>query len=311
MAKNKYTGYELSRVWFDFCFENPDKVRTIHTALYFFAIEHCNRLGWKEKFGLPTEMSKEALGIKSWHTYIKAFNDLIEWGFFILVQRSKNQYSSNIIALSKNDEANDEALDEALTKHVSKHLRSTYQSNDSINKPITKEPKTKEHSSKSKIDFDIFVQKYNSLVRGNMPKIRIMTDARKKNLKSLLQKYSKEQILEVIDTASQSDWVTSKTFCDIAWILKEDNFVKVLEGKFNNNYNQTNHSQNGGTPKDFEITVKHHLPHAGNPYAVNKNSGQNIKGKPYFIRKGNGDFWYMDAQADFITKEQYEQIKTN
>ena len=39
------TGYELSRDWFDFCFENPDKVKPTHAALYFFAIEHCNRLG--------------------------------------------------------------------------------------------------------------------------------------------------------------------------------------------------------------------------------------------------------------------------
>ncbi len=142
MAKTKYTGYELSRNWFDFCFENPDRIKPIHTALYFFAIEHCNRLGWKEKFGLPTEMTKDAIGVKSWHTYIKAFNDLIEWEFFILIERSKNQYSSNIIALSKNNEALDKAYDEALTKHVSKHQRSTHQSNDSIDKHITIEPIT-------------------------------------------------------------------------------------------------------------------------------------------------------------------------
>ena len=54
-------GYELSRSWFDFCFENPEKISPNHTALYFFCIEHCNRLGWKNKFGLPMEMAKEAL----------------------------------------------------------------------------------------------------------------------------------------------------------------------------------------------------------------------------------------------------------
>ena len=53
------TGYDLSRAWFDFCFENPDKICPNHTALYFFAIEHCNRLGWKKKFGLPTTMAME------------------------------------------------------------------------------------------------------------------------------------------------------------------------------------------------------------------------------------------------------------
>ena len=116
------TGYELSRSWFDFCFANPEKITPLHTALYMFAVEHCNRLGWKSKFGLPTEMAKEAIGVKSWHTYIKAFNELVEWNFFTLIERSKNQYSSNIIALSKIDEAHDEAYDKAIAKHISKHV---------------------------------------------------------------------------------------------------------------------------------------------------------------------------------------------
>lgn len=130
----KLTGYDLSRDWFDFCYENPEKINPSHTALYFFAIEHCNRLGWKPKFGLPTEMTKEAIGIKSTHTYIKIFNDLVEFGFFKLIEKSKNQYSSNIIALSKNDKALYKALDKAQTKHYTKHEQSTIQSNDTINK---------------------------------------------------------------------------------------------------------------------------------------------------------------------------------
>lgn len=130
-------GYELSRQWWDFAFANPEKVKPLHGALYFFAVEHCNRLGWKRKFGLPTEMAKEALGVKSWHTYINAFNDLIDWGFFELIERSKNQYSSNIIALSKFDETIDKALDKALSRHGSKQLQSTDQRTDSIYKLIT------------------------------------------------------------------------------------------------------------------------------------------------------------------------------
>ena len=130
----KLTGYDLSRDWFDFCYENPEKICPSHTALYFFAIEHCNRLGWKPKFGLPTEMTKEAIGIKSTHTYIKIFNDLVEFGFFKLIEKSKNQYSSNIIALSKNDKALYKALDKAQTKHYTKHEQITIQSNDTINK---------------------------------------------------------------------------------------------------------------------------------------------------------------------------------
>lgn len=112
--------YSLSRSFWDWSFENPDKIKPNHIAMYFFAIEHCNRLGWKSKFGFPTTMVMDALGIKSYNTFIKTLNELVEYGFIEMVEKSKNQYSSNIIALSKNDKANDKALDKAMMKHLTK-----------------------------------------------------------------------------------------------------------------------------------------------------------------------------------------------
>ncbi len=128
--------YDLMKSWFDFCFENPEKINPSHSALYFFALSHCNRLGWKSKFGLPTTMTMEAIGIKSYNTYIKTFNELSVFGFIKIIEKSKNQYSSNIIALSKFDKALDKALDKATIKHLTKQGESTQQSNDSIIIPI-------------------------------------------------------------------------------------------------------------------------------------------------------------------------------
>lgn len=145
-------SYELSRQIFDWGFENPEKITPTHIALYFFCIEHCNRLGWKEKFGLPTTMVKEAIGIKSYNTYIKTLNDLVEWGFITMIEKSKNQYSSNIIALSKFDKALNKALDKALIKHTSKQSESTVQSIDSINKQETSKQETKEQETNTGFD---------------------------------------------------------------------------------------------------------------------------------------------------------------
>jgi len=152
-------GYELSRKWFDFCFDNPDKINATHTALYLFSVEYCNRLGWKSKFGLPTEMTKEAIGVKNWHTYIKVFNDLVEWKFFILIEKSKNQYTSNIIALSEINEAPNKALDEALTKHESKQHQSTYQSIDSIIKQINSKQLTLKQVNELQKAIDLYFDK--------------------------------------------------------------------------------------------------------------------------------------------------------
>ncbi len=138
-------GYQLSRSWFDFCFANPELINPNHTAIFMFSIEHCNRLGWKEKFGFPSQMTMDALGIKNHHTYIKYFNDLVEWGFFKLIQKSTNQYSANIISLSIGKSKNNKALDKAFIKHAAKqpseqlhsNPQSTPQSNDSIDKQLT------------------------------------------------------------------------------------------------------------------------------------------------------------------------------
>jgi hypothetical protein len=126
-------SYELSRRFWDFAFENPDRIKPIHAAIYFFAIEHCNRLGWKEKFGLPSQMVMEAIGVKNWRTYSQGLNELIEFDFIKLIEKSTNQYSSNIIAIVNFTKADTKALDKALQKHGTKQGQSI----DSIDKQET------------------------------------------------------------------------------------------------------------------------------------------------------------------------------
>ena len=125
--------FKLLRNFWDFAFDNPEKIKANHCALYCFIVEHCNRLGWKSKFGLPTTMAKDAIGIRSYNTYIQTLNDLVNFGFIKLVEKSTNQYSSNIIALSNFDKATSKALDKAFIKHDIKQSESI----SSIDKQVT------------------------------------------------------------------------------------------------------------------------------------------------------------------------------
>jgi hypothetical protein len=129
-------GYEFSRAWFDFSFNTPNKVKPVHTAIYFFAIERCNRLGWKEEFGFPTDLAMEALRISNYKTYIKALQDLVDWGFIKWIQKSRNQYNANVIALVENTTAPPKALDKALDKALFKQCTKQVQSIASIDKQI-------------------------------------------------------------------------------------------------------------------------------------------------------------------------------
>lgn len=137
--------YKLYRSFWDFSFENPEKLKPNDVAIFSFAIEHCNRLGWKKKFGFPTSMAMDAVGIKSYSVFKKHLDNLVDLGFIKMIEKSKNQYSSNIIALEENYKAPYKSLDKAIGKHTSKHLQSTVQSTDqitkSINKPLDKETK--------------------------------------------------------------------------------------------------------------------------------------------------------------------------
>jgi len=148
-----FTGYELSKDWFDWCFENPEKITPTHTALYFFIIEHWNRLGQKPKFGLPMEMAKDAIGIKNYRTYSNSFNDLVEWGFIDVLQKSKNQYSANVIAIVKNTKANTKALTKAIQKHSQKQVHGIVCIDNYINNEII-EPINNEMQYKFQTEID-------------------------------------------------------------------------------------------------------------------------------------------------------------
>jgi len=212
-------GYELSRNWFDFCFDNPEKIKPNHTALYFFCVEHCNRLGWKEKFGLPTTMAKEAIGIRSYNTYINTLNDLVKWGFIIMVEVSKNQYSSNIIALSNFnkalDKASSKALDKALINHATKQSESTQQSIDSIDKPLTNNQKQINKKTINRVifpfDSDSFLSSWDLWKRYKKEehrfsyKSKVSEQAALKKLATLSDS-SEAKAIEIISQSIENGW---------------------------------------------------------------------------------------------------------
>jgi len=107
------TGYELTNKWYEFKFDNPARVRHIHSDMFFYVVYLWNKLGRKKEFGLPTEATMESLGIGSYNTYKNTLNDLIAFRAIRLVKDSKNQHHAKIIALSFFDEANNEATDKA------------------------------------------------------------------------------------------------------------------------------------------------------------------------------------------------------
>ncbi len=196
-------GYELSKKWFDFAFETDLDIKPAHVALFFWLVELNNRLNWKEKIGVPTEMAMTAIGVKNHRTYKKTLDDLEKWGFVIIHNRSKNQFSALVLALVKNTKASPKQIQEQVQgiAHIDKPLKTV-----KTNKPLKtikegkskkiifpfeskeflsvwetwKEYKKKEHrfSYKSEISENAALQKLKELSNDNEQRsIQIINDS--------------------------------------------------------------------------------------------------------------------------------------
>lgn len=237
------TSYDLSRSFWNFAFEHPSKMKPIHCSIFFFAIEHCNRLGWKNEFGLPTSMVIEAIGVKSYSVYKKAFDDLVNFGFFKVIQYSKNQYSSNIIALQESSKANTKALGKALSKHASKQRQSTIESTVSIDKQYINNTNQRTHTTKCVgaseflIDFDKLGEYFNSQLSPPLPKVLLpITEKRIAAVEAMVKEYGKDKVLEMLTIASKSKFLlghgSSGWKARFDWLFMPENFVNVLEGSY-------------------------------------------------------------------------------
>jgi len=203
-------GYKLSRVFWDFAFDNPEKISPNHAAIFFFAIEHCNRLGWKEKFGLPSQMVMDAIGVKKHSTYIRYFRDLVDWGFFKMIQKSSNQYSANIICLANALPKKGEALDKAIMNHAAKHTAKQ--------KEYNKTTKPTKQLNQLNIDFDIFWEQYHQITG----KAKTNKDAATKHWKKLT-KAEKDKAVEKIQEYFRS--LSDVKYCKLArTYLADKNF---------------------------------------------------------------------------------------
>lgn len=216
--------YQLSRAFWDYSFENTGNIKPNHIAVYFFAIEHCNRLGWKKQFGFPTSMVLDAIGIKSYSVYKSTLDDLVRFGFIDVIEYSKNQYSSNIIALKEYNKAHSEALSKAIVTHLSKHSESTCESIDSIDKPITILPINQLTNLKRNEIFFLELGKSESWIESVAMKNKIKPD----KVKSYLAEFNLKLSTEIDEKNNKSDYASHFSRWVTAEIAKPSNTNKPI-----------------------------------------------------------------------------------
>lgn len=99
-----------------------------------------------------------------------------------------------------------------------------------INK--TKENKTEQNE----ILPSAIVEQYNSICTA-LPKVRDLTEPRKKAIKSALKKLGQEGLIELFRKTAASDFLSGRKndwHATFDWILKPANLTKIIEGNYDN-----------------------------------------------------------------------------
>lgn len=94
-----------------------------------------------------------------------------------------------------------------------------------------------EEPDEPKIDFNAILEFFNSTCT-KLPKIKSLSSERVKHIKARLNKFTLDDLKTVFIKANASDFLTGNNNrswrCDIDWLIRETNFTKTLEGKYDN-----------------------------------------------------------------------------
>ena len=99
-------------------------------------------------------------------------------------------------------------------------------------------------TKEEKIDFSGLLEFFNKTMESSnavVPKIKSMSERRKKNIRARVREHGKRAVFEVITKAGTSDFLNGRNkngwVADFDWIFRPNNFPKVLEGNYDNRPN--------------------------------------------------------------------------
>lgn len=93
------------------------------------------------------------------------------------------------------------------------------------------------NNNRGSIGYQKIADMYNATC-VSFPKVKVLSDVRKKAIKARLNYYSMEDLEEAFRKAEASDFLKGKNErnwqADFDWIMKDRNLTKILEGKYDN-----------------------------------------------------------------------------
>lgn len=114
-----------------------------------------------------------------------------------------------------------------------------------------------------KVDYSKLLEFFNQTISESgsvIKEIKQLTERRKLAIQARARENGKESLMEVIKQAAKSDFLNGRNdrgwVADFDWLMRPNNFVKVLEGNYNNNGNDRRRGTEvtAASPEDYDTT---------------------------------------------------------
>ena len=234
---------QFNRFWREF---KGKQMSPNETMLFFYLLNVWNASGRNKQFECNTKEIEIILGMNKM-TLTRCRDALSKRGLIQYVKGDRKVKSPYyIISDVTNDVTND-----VTTHRVYRDIEKEDISND-----ISKKDKLSLPTKSDRMDWPAFMQTFNEMLSPPIPKVTTMSETRRKKVKTIVRDFGKEKIMEAFDIIRHSDFLmgrnrkpNDKWQCCFDWIFTPSNFIKILEGNYDNGEQVQRNTASGFTSK--------------------------------------------------------------
>lgn len=199
-----------------------------YKLVWLYLLDDCNYAGvWEVEF----DVMKLRTGINSSEQEIlNVFSDKIK-----VFDEGKKWFIKDFIDFQYGE------LNDKNRAHLSVlNLLSSYK-NKGLASPLQgakEKEKDKDKDKDKEVDFDFILKNYHSHCE-KLPRVIGLSNERKKHISARLKEFDLNTIISVFEKAGKSNFLTGENDkswkANFDWIFNPTNFLKILEGKYDNN----------------------------------------------------------------------------
>ncbi len=163
------------------------------------------------------------------------------------IDKNINRYRQN------NQYPIDENVNTPIDKNIKENntvLNNTFNNTEDIESTSSKD---KKNSPKEDVPYKEIVQAYNDICKS-LPSVKVISDKRKKKMRVIYREVGDlDVITEAFKKAENSDFLSGRNGkwggCNFDWLINYNNFIKVIEGTYDNRNGSNGSSDHDGNNK--------------------------------------------------------------